>query len=35
MEPVQAAFIGDVFWWTSLSVVLGLLIRALDPDDAS
>lgn len=34
MEPTQAAFIGNVFWWTFVSVVVGLLVRMLDPEGA-
>jgi hypothetical protein len=35
MEPAQALFIGNVFWWTGVSVILAMLVRMLDPDDAA
>jgi hypothetical protein len=35
VEPAQAAFIADVFWWTGMSIIVGLLVRIFDPDEAS
>jgi hypothetical protein len=34
MAPEQATFLALVFWWGGMSVILGLLVRALDPSDA-
>ena len=34
MTSVQVAFLALVFWWVGISVILGLLVWALDPSDA-
>jgi hypothetical protein len=32
MESTQAAFLAAAFWWTGVSVIIGLLVWALDTD---
>jgi hypothetical protein len=34
MHEAQAAFLGNAFWWTWVSVILALLLRSLEPSDA-
>jgi hypothetical protein len=34
MDPAQATFLASVFWWTGVSVIVGLLVRAV-ADEAS
>jgi hypothetical protein len=33
MEPTQAAFLAQWFWWTGMSIILGLLVWAVNPGE--